>query len=56
MIWGEAPAVTTEDDEADISASVMAPQWVTHRRRTRTLENHKGCGTRICYLQWAVRE
>jgi len=42
MIWRDAPEVTTEDDEVEISASVIAPQRVTHRKKTRTLENQRG--------------
>src|SRR5712692_1524560 len=41
MIWRDAPAVTTEGDEVEISASVIARQRVTHRRKTRTLKNQR---------------
>ena len=33
--------VTTEDEEVEMAASGVAPQRVTHRRRTRTLENQR---------------
>ena len=35
------PAVTTKGEELEISASVMAPKWVTHRRGARTLQNQR---------------
>jgi len=37
-----APAETTEGDEVEITLPVTALQWVTHGRKTRTLENRKG--------------
>jgi hypothetical protein len=59
-----SPAITAEDDEVEIAASIEALQTVAHESpgqykvKVRTLERHKGCGTHayICYLQRVVRE
>src|SRR5713101_6705815 len=55
MTWRDAPSVTTEDDEVEVCAPVMAPQRVTHRRTAAPFKT-KGCATRFYFLQWAVRE
>ena len=45
IIWEEAPEVTTEDAEVEISASVKAPQRVTHGRKIRIYEAGGGVNT-----------